>query len=142
MSSYGAAIKRGISHASYDYILITDADESYPPSCARELILRMGDHDMNIGARRLSQIANPLLWNISKVGIQAMLLLLLGTRIPDLNSGVRIFKRALAEELAPVLSDRFSYTSGLIIAALKWASQVGFTAVEYRTERGNRRCGR
>jgi hypothetical protein len=36
----------------------------------------MNDHDMNIGARRLSQIANPLLWNISKVGIQALLLLL------------------------------------------------------------------
>jgi glycosyltransferase involved in cell wall biosynthesis len=133
---YGAALKRGIRHASYDYILITDADESYPPSCARALIASMNDHDMNIGARRLTQISNPLLWNLSKVGIQAVLRLLLGARIPDLNSGVRVFKRELAEELAPVLSDGFSYTSGLTIAALKAGKRVGFTPVEYRSRRG------
>jgi hypothetical protein len=49
---------------------------------------------------------------------------------------VRIFKRALAEELAPVLSDRFSYSSGLTIAALKAGKRVGFTAVEYRRRKG------
>ncbi len=133
---YGAALKRGIGQASYDYILITDADESYPPSCARELILGMDDRDMNVGARRLSAIHNPRLWNLSKVGIQAVLLLLLRVRIPDLNSGVRIFRRELAEELAPILSDGFSFTTGLTIAALKAGKRVGFTPVEYRRRKG------
>jgi len=133
---YGAAIKQGIRHAAYDYILITDADDSYPPSCAGALIATMNDHDMTIGARRLSQIANPVLWNLSKVGIQALLRLLLGAPIPDLNSGVRVFTRELAEELAPILADGFSFTTGLTIAALKAGKRVGFTPVEYRRRRG------
>ncbi len=133
---YGAALKRGIAQAAYDYILITDADESYPPSAARELILRMDDHDMNVGARSLAEIHNPRLWNLSKVGIQAALRLVLRARIPDINSGVRLFKRELAEELAPALADGFSFTTGLTIGALKAGKRVAFTPVEYRRRTG------
>jgi glycosyltransferase involved in cell wall biosynthesis len=133
---YGAAIKKGIESASYDYVLIIDADASYPPTCILPLIIGAGDCDMNVGARLLSTMEIPFAWKLAKIVVQALLFLFLGERIPDLNSGARVFKKDLATTLTPVLSDGFSYTSGLTIAACKAGKRIRFTPIEYRRRRG------
>ncbi len=133
---YGATIKRGIHEAAYEWILITDGDDSYPASNLARLLPALDGTDMVVGARALDEISNPASWNVAKTLSQAVLSRLLGCRIPDLNSGMRIFRRRLALELEAILSDRFSYTSGLTVGALRAGRAVEFVPIEYRDRRG------
>ncbi|MGH7896416.1 MAG: glycosyltransferase family 2 protein [Candidatus Binatia bacterium] len=133
---YGAAIKRGIDCATYDHVLITDADASYPPACVAALVERIDGYDMIIGSRHLSSIEIPLSWKLAKLLVQSLLFLFVRRWIPDVNSGARIFRRTLAVELAPILSDGFSYTSGMTVAALRSGSRVRFTPIEYLRRKG------
>jgi glycosyltransferase involved in cell wall biosynthesis len=48
---YGAALKLGIRHAQYDWILITDADGTYPVAAIPEILARAEMNDMVVGAR-------------------------------------------------------------------------------------------
>ena len=48
---YGAALKSGITAASNDYIVITDADGTYPSEYIPELLARLETADMVVGAR-------------------------------------------------------------------------------------------
>lgn len=133
---YGAALKKGVECASYDYVFVADADASYPPSCVRALIETIDACDMTVGARRLSTMDVPLSWKISKLCVQALLFLLLRRWIPDINSGARVFRKKLAVELAPILSDGFSYSSGMTIAMLRARRRVQFIPIEYGRRKG------
>ena len=133
---YGAAVKQGVREAVHDWILITDGDASYPASNLPRLLSAIGDNDMAVGARALDAIPNPASWNASKALCQSALSRLLGTRIPDLNSGMRIFRRRLALELEGILSDRFSYSTGLTVGALRAGRAVQFVPIEYRERQG------
>src|SRR5687768_11394623 len=48
---YGAAIKSGVLSAQYPWILITDADGTYPISQIPKLLENMDDYEMVVGAR-------------------------------------------------------------------------------------------
>ena len=133
---YGASVKRGIREAACTWILITDGDDSYPAANLDRLLPALDSADMVVGARALDAIPNPALWNVAKRLTQAALSRFLGSRIPDLNSGMRIFRRRLASELEPILSNRFSYTSGLTVGALRAGCAVEFVPIEYRDRRG------
>lgn len=128
---YGAAIKRGVRTAKFENVLTMDSDRSYPASNIAILLSQAGDNDLLIGARKISAIDNPASWNRAKVLCQSLLQKLLKANIPDLNSGMRFFKRQLALDLEDTLSDGFSYSTGFTIAALRRGSAVAFTPIEY-----------
>lgn len=48
---YGAALRTGIEAAEHPWVLITDADGTYPFGFWRDLLARRDDHDMVVGAR-------------------------------------------------------------------------------------------
>jgi glycosyltransferase involved in cell wall biosynthesis len=48
---YGAALKRGILNAIGDWILIIDADASYPANEVPKILKHIGDYDMVVGSR-------------------------------------------------------------------------------------------
>ena len=48
---YGAALKSGIRRARGEYIVITDADGTYPASYIPTLLDHIGEADMVVGAR-------------------------------------------------------------------------------------------
>ena len=56
---YGAALKSGISAATNDYVVITDADGTYPCQYIPEILDRLETADMVVGARIGSQRQNP-----------------------------------------------------------------------------------
>ena len=60
---YGAALKTGIRHATYDLIAITDADGTYPNERLPELVrLAVEDeYDMVVGARTGREVHIPLI---------------------------------------------------------------------------------
>jgi glycosyltransferase involved in cell wall biosynthesis len=48
---YGAALKRGIAAAQYEWILIIDADGTYPATAIPELLALADTNEMVVGAR-------------------------------------------------------------------------------------------
>jgi glycosyltransferase involved in cell wall biosynthesis len=128
---YGEALKTGIRHAGFDRIAIIDADGSYPASEIPRLAAMLEDAEMVVGARTGSGAAIPLIRRPAKWLLTWLASYLTGTRIPDLNSGLRLFKRGLAIEFFDLLPSGFSFTTTITLAALNSGYLVEFVQVDY-----------
>jgi glycosyltransferase involved in cell wall biosynthesis len=116
-AGYGRALKSGIYAAAYDTIAISDADLTYPVDMLPDLLreYRRG-FDMVVGARtgeayRGSAIKAPL-----RSLLKWLVEFTTGKRVPDVNSGFRLFDRRTALRYDRHLCDTFSFTTSLTLA--------------------------
>lgn len=130
---YGAALKTGIRHARYDLICITDADGTYPNECVPALVARLtgGGYDMVVGARVGEQVSIPLIRRPAKWVIGRLGNFVAGESIPDLNSGLRVFRREVALRLLHMLPDQFSFTTTITLAMLINGYLVDYVPIDY-----------
>ena len=130
---YGAALKTGIRHARYDLICITDADGTYPNECVPDLVARLtgGGYDMVVGARVGEQVSIPLIRRPAKWVIGLLGNFVAGESIPDLNSGLRVFRREVALRLLHMLPDQFSFTMTITLAMLINGYLVDYVPIDY-----------
>lgn len=128
---YGASLKTGISHATAEYIVITDADGTYPNERIPELVDMAQDVDMVVGSRTGPDVHYSPLRRIPKVFLRAYASWISRTRIPDLNSGLRVFRRDLAKRFFFVLSDGFSFTTTITLAMLTNHCTVRYVPISY-----------
>lgn len=133
---YGAALKRGIQAAAGEWILITDADGTYPPGSIPALFSRTAEADMVVGARVGGQVYIPLIRRPAKWILQIYAICLVGRWIPDLNSGMRIMRKTVVEKFWRLLPDRFSFTSTITVAMLAHGHKVAFVPIDYRRRVG------
>ena len=133
---YGAALKTGIRYARYPVIVITDADGTYPHEHLGALIARMSRADMVVGARVGSEVEYPLIRSIPKWFLIRFAEWMARTKIPDLNSGLRIFRRDIAERFLKILPDGFSFTTTITLAMLTNGYLVEYEPINYRTRTG------
>lgn len=115
---YGAAIKTGLLHASCPYILTMDGDGQHEVTDAFRLagfLQRFPECVMVIGDRRLKE-RGVRLWGRKALNWTASFFA--HRWISDLNSGMRLFERRVAEGYLPILSDRFSLTTSLTLSLL------------------------
>jgi len=134
---YGAALKAGIRHARHEIIVITDADGTYPNEVIPRLIELMDDYDMVVGARTGEEVHVPLLRRPAKWFINTLANYFAHTRIPDINSGLRAFRKEFALRFYPILPDGFSFTTTITLAMLANGYLVGYVPINYQ-----RRVGR
>ena len=132
---YGAAIKHGIRHAAHELIGIVDGDGSYPVERIPEMIRGMGDAAMVVGARDPS-IGQPLLRRPAKWLLTRLASYLAEEPIPDLNSGMRIFRSDAVERYLHLLPSRFSFTTTLTLAMLCDEMPVSYFPIELRPRTG------
>jgi len=128
---YGAALKMGISAAEHDCIVIIDADGTYPADQIPKLLELMNDADMVVGARigavvHVPRLRRPAKWILTRVAERVA-----GRSIPDLNSGLRAFRRSCAQQYFPLLSNQFSFTSTLTLAYLTDGYRVLYHPINY-----------
>src|SRR3954469_18432474 len=128
---YGEALKTGIRHAQFERIAIIDADGSYPASEIPRLAAMLDDAEMVVGARTGPNAAIPLIRRPAKRMLTWLASYLTGVKIPDLNSGLRLFRRALAIEFFDLLPSKFSFTTTITLAALNSGYLVEFVEVDY-----------
>lgn len=130
---YGAALKTGIRHAEGDIIVITDADGTYPARYIPTLVnlLQDGRYDMVVGARTGKQVHIPLLRRPAKWLITRFASYLAEMPIPDLNSGLRAFRRATLSEFLHLLPKGFSFTATITLAMLVNDHDVLFYPIDY-----------
>ncbi len=133
---YGAALKTGIRRASAEYIVITDADGTYPNERLPELLEIARDADMVVGARTAADVQYPLIRKIPKLFLRRYASWLAGQTIPDINSGMRVFRKSVAERFFKVLPDTFSFTITITLSMLTNRYDVRFVPIGYKTRVG------
>jgi len=142
----GAARTTGLKHARGDVIVMTDGDGTYPNQDIPRLLAHlvpsgsegMDECDMVIGARRME--AGSLRWlrSPTKLFIRLLASYLTGVRIPDLNSGLRVFKKSVTERFLDILPTTHSWVGTQTIAFLSEGYAVKFVPIDYYRRKGRK----
>ncbi|MBI5189491.1 MAG: glycosyltransferase family 2 protein [Nitrospirae bacterium] len=137
---YGASLKTGIRGAGGDTIVITDADGTYPVSEIPGLVRAMDEegYDMVVGARTGKDVNIPLVRRPAKWILKKLADYLSETKIPDLNSGLRAFRKDLAFKYFHLLPSGFSFTTTITLALLSDGYNVKFTPIDYLSRAGGK----
>lgn len=126
---YGASLKTGIRHAAGEIIAIMDADGQHRLSDLLNLLASLEDYEMVVGARTRESQTSPL-----RKPFKALLgwvaNYLSGTKIPDLNSGLRVFRKKTVEEFLPILPNGFSFSTTQTLAYLTAGYPVSYVPVK------------
>jgi len=133
---YGAALKSGIRTAQGKHILIIDADGTYPSESIPELLNQKENYDMVVGARTNPQSQIPLIRKPAKWLLGQLANYLTGTKIPDLNSGLRIIKKDVLNKFIHLLPDGFSFTTTITLAFLTNGCQIKYLPIDYYKRKG------
>jgi len=130
-SGYGASLKKGILSAENDCILIIDADGTYPVDKIPELIEKLETADMVVGARTGKNVNIPFIRRLPKLILRKFAGYLTSVTIPDLNSGLRVFRRSLIESYMNILPNKFSFTTTITVALLYDNYNVVYIPIDY-----------
>jgi glycosyltransferase involved in cell wall biosynthesis len=133
---YGAALKTGIAAASHEVVAIIDADGTYPAARLPDMVDELEHADMVVGARTGSDVQIPLLRRPAKWVLAQLANYVSGTRIPDLNSGLRVFRRDVVMQYFPILPDQFSWTTTITLALHCDKYAVSYLPIDYRVREG------
>ncbi len=136
---YGAALKTGIQAATAPVVAITDADGTYPNEKIPELykLLLARRADMVVGARTGDDVHIPLVRRPAKAALGALANYLSGSDIPDLNSGLRVFRKGPVVERFNLVSNGFSFTTTITLALLARNHLVVFSPIDYARRTGS-----
>ena len=135
---YGASLKTGFRQAAHEVVVITDADATYPEDRIRDLLdcLDQGA-EMAVGARIGESVHIPLIRRPAKWALRCLASYLAGVKIPDLNSGLRAFRRELVEKYVGILPDGFSFTTTITLASLTNHHHVEYISIDYAHRSGS-----
>lgn len=133
---YGGALKSGIKKAKGDVIVIIDGDGTYPSEMIPDLIERLEECDMIVGARAKNDRNIPLVRRPAKWFLFKLANYLSETDIPDLNSGLRAFGKDTVLKFFGILPAGFSFTTTITLAMLCSGYDVRYIPVEYHKREG------
>jgi len=131
---YGASLKTGILASKYDTIAITDADGTYPNERLPEFYRKMDYARMVVGTRSFKQLPNktkPAKWLINRLANY-----LANYKIPDINSGFRLYKKGDLMKFFSIIPDGFSFTTTTTLAFLTNGLPVKYIPIEYNKREG------
>src|SRR5580658_9468090 len=135
----GTVRRIGTQQARGDIVVWTDADMTYPNDRIPELV-RILDKDpaldQIVGARTSEQgthkaLRVPAKWFIRKIAEK-----LTNAAIPDLNSGLRAFRRQVALPYLRLLPAGFSCVTTITLAFLSNGHEVQYVPIEYAKRAG------
>ena len=133
---YGAALKAGIRKSEGEFILIIDADGTYPAESISELLSQKDHYDMVVGARTNPQSQIPISRRPAKWMLNQLANYLTRTKILDLNSGLRIIRKDVLNRFIHLLPDGFSFTTTITLALLTNGYQVKYVPINYYKRKG------
>jgi polyisoprenyl-phosphate glycosyltransferase len=135
----GTARRIGTREARGEIVVWTDADMTYPNERIPELVQMLRDDptfDQVVGARRTEEGTYKFLRVPAKWAIRKLASYLTETRIPDLNSGLRAFRRSVALPYLRLLPPGFSCVTTLTVAFLSNSHEVRYVPIDYATRAG------
>jgi glycosyltransferase involved in cell wall biosynthesis len=133
---YGAALKLGIRRARHPWILITDADGTYPPSAIPALLEAADGNAMVVGARTGETVRIPLVRRPAKAFLRWLASYLAEQELPDINSGLRLMRADLVRRYEHLLPAGFSFTTTITLAAACNGHAVAYVPIDYHARLG------
>lgn len=134
---YGRTLKTGIIGAKHDLIAIADADGTYPVERLPEMIQLAERFHMVVGARTGAFYKGSFAKRIGRIVFRHLSEFAAGQSIPDINSGLRVFRR---DEIVPffsVISAGFSFTTTSTLVYLLNDMFVHYIPIEYHRREGS-----
>jgi len=134
----GTARKIGTRAARGRYVAWTDVDLTYPNERFPEFVavLEAGGADQVVGARQSEEGTVKFLRAPAKWFVRTLASYLVRQPIPDLNSGMRVFRRDVAERYLDLLPPGFSCVSTLSLSFLANDHPVAYLPIDYRPRAG------
>jgi len=135
---YGAALKSGIGEAQGEYILIIDGDGTYPVNEIPKLLKYINDYDMVSGMRKGKNFDARWFYSqrLAKFILKKIAGYVTENRIPDINCGLRIFKKEVIKKYWNLYPRGFSFTTTSLVAFLANDYQVKFVSIGYYGRKG------
>lgn len=136
----GTVRRIGSQRARGAIVVWTDADMTYPNERIPELVALLHEDpavDQVVGARRQEAGSHRLLRIPAKWAIRKIAEHLTNTRIPDLNSGLRAFRRKVALPYLRLLPPGFSCVTTITLAFLSNQHRVEYLPVDYAKRSGD-----
>jgi glycosyltransferase involved in cell wall biosynthesis len=135
----GVVRRTGTQRAKGEIVVWTDADMTYPNERIPELVQILEKDpmvDQVVGARTSEQGTYKLFRVPAKWFIRKFAERLSGTRIPDLNSGLRAFRRDVSLPYLRLLPDGFSCVTTITLAFLSNHHEVQYVPIDYAQRAG------
>ena len=127
----GAARTTGVKAARGRYVLMMDADGTYPVADIPAMLKEAENADMVIGARTSEKGTLKVLRSSAKNLIRLLASYMTQTYIPDLNSGMRIMRRELVPQFFSILPTTHSWVSTITMAFLSSGYTVKWMPIAY-----------
>jgi glycosyltransferase involved in cell wall biosynthesis len=132
----GAARKIGTEAARGEIVLWTDVDMSYPNSNIAELVEALNGFDQVVGARTTEEGSHKVARVPAKWFIRRLAEWLSNTKIPDLNSGYRAFRKDVADQFLHLLPNGFSHVTTMTMAFLANGYSIDYFDIPYEKRSG------
>ena len=134
---YGRSLKSGILSSKFDRIVITDADGTYPIEAIPELLTYADRFDMVVGARSGQFYMGGQVKRVGRVVFRWLGEYATGQRIPDINSGLRVFRKSHIVPFFPLINSGFSFTTTSTLAYLLNDMLVTYVPINYYKREGS-----
>jgi glycosyltransferase involved in cell wall biosynthesis len=132
----GTARRAGTRSARGRVVVWTDADMTYPNDRIADLVDELEGWDQVVGARTSEQGRAPLVRAPAKWIMRRLAGYLTRTRIPDLNSGFRAFRRDVGRRFLHQLPTGFSCVTTMTMTFLVSGYTVKYVPIAYAPRAG------
>lgn len=132
----GHARKIGSRAARGEVVVWTDADMTYPNDQIPALVDELEGHDQVVGARTSEEGTHRWARVPAKWFIRLLAQYLSQSKIPDLNSGFRAFRRDVALPYLHLLPAGFSCVTTITLAFLSNGLTIKYVPIEYAERAG------
>tara|TARA_B100000029_G_scaffold491805_1_gene552403 strand:- start:4893 stop:5753 length:861 start_codon:yes stop_codon:yes gene_type:complete len=134
---YGFSIKKGVELSNYDNIIMLDGDMTYPFSEIDKLISEYEKgFDLVIGERDNLTKHDGIMKGILRQILILIVNFISGNKVPDPNSGYRIFKKNIFMQYDFLISNSFSMSTSSLLCFVFNRSPIKFVKVNYRNRIG------
>jgi glycosyltransferase involved in cell wall biosynthesis len=135
----GTARRIGTLEARGEIVVWTDADMTYPNERIPELVRMLLDdptYDQVVGARTSEEGTHKILRVPAKWVIRKIAEKLSNSSIPDLNSGLRAFRRSVSLPYLRLLPPGFSCVTTITLAFLSNQHDIRYVPISYAKRSG------
>lgn len=128
----GQSVKDGVMQASSERIIMLDADGTYPADYIPVFLSKLDEgFDLVVGARHGKEYRGSMLKYAARFVFRMIAQFATGKSIPDINSGMRAFRKSALVSYYPHLCNGFSLPTTMTLAYFFTGRMVAYVPIPY-----------